>query len=151
MVYTMKIAARPRAGPLYEAVIEATEEAILNALCMARDLDGASGHVVRALPLEDVKASSSTGSPARAPSPPSRPAGPPASPRRAPADPGVGGEADRGARGRGHAQTCTACDPRGRDPHRAGGRAERLPGCEGRQLSSRGGRRSPGRPHPADG
>ena len=55
MVYRVKILLDQRLDPLYEAVIEATEEAILNALCMARDLDGASGHVVRALPLEDVK------------------------------------------------------------------------------------------------
>src|SRR5512142_3360886 len=55
MVYRVKILLDQRLDPLYEAVIEATEEAILNALCMARDLDGANGNVVRALPLEDVK------------------------------------------------------------------------------------------------
>jgi D-aminopeptidase len=55
MVYRMKILLDQRLDPLYEAVIEATEEAILNALCMARDLDGANGNVVRALPLDDVK------------------------------------------------------------------------------------------------
>jgi D-aminopeptidase len=55
MVYRMKILLDQRLDPLYEAVIEATEEAILNALCMARDLDGANGHVSRALPLAEVK------------------------------------------------------------------------------------------------
>ena len=55
MVYRVKILLDQRLDPLYEAVIEATEEAILNALCMARDMDGANGHVCRALPLADVK------------------------------------------------------------------------------------------------
>src|SRR5215208_6034591 len=55
MVYRMKILLDQRLDPLYEATIEATEEAILNALCMARDMDGAHGNVSKALPLEDVK------------------------------------------------------------------------------------------------
>jgi D-aminopeptidase len=55
MVYRMKILLDQRLDPLYEAVIEGTEEAILNALCMARDLDGANGNICRALPLADVK------------------------------------------------------------------------------------------------
>jgi len=55
MVYRMKILLDQRLDPLYEAVIEATEEAILNALCMARDMDGANGNVCSALPLEDVR------------------------------------------------------------------------------------------------
>jgi len=38
--------------PLYEAVVECTEEAIVNALCMADDMKGQSGHVARALPLD---------------------------------------------------------------------------------------------------
>lgn len=37
--------------PLYEAVIEATEEAILNSLCMAEDMVGRDGHYAPALPL----------------------------------------------------------------------------------------------------
>lgn len=41
-------------GPLYEAVIEATEEAILNALCMASDMVGHGGHFAPALPLDRV-------------------------------------------------------------------------------------------------
>ena len=55
MVYRVKILLDQRLDPLYEAVIEATEEAILNALCMARDASGANGNVVPALPLDDVK------------------------------------------------------------------------------------------------
>jgi D-aminopeptidase len=55
MVYRMKILLDARLDPLYEAVIDATEEAILNSLCAARDMDGANGNVSRALPLADVK------------------------------------------------------------------------------------------------
>src|SRR5512146_3255849 len=55
MVYRVKILLDQRLDPLYEAVIEATEEAILNALCMARALDGVNGNVSRALPLADLK------------------------------------------------------------------------------------------------
>ncbi len=36
---------------LYQAVMECTEEAIVNALCMAEDMTGASGHFAPALPL----------------------------------------------------------------------------------------------------
>jgi D-aminopeptidase len=41
-------------GPLYEAVIEATEEAIMNALCMANDMTGQGGNFAPALPLDRV-------------------------------------------------------------------------------------------------
>jgi D-aminopeptidase len=41
-------------GPLYEAVIEATEEAICNALCMAEDMTGQGGNFAPGLPLERV-------------------------------------------------------------------------------------------------
>jgi D-aminopeptidase len=43
-------------GPLYEAVIEATEEAIVNALCMADEMTGQGGNFAPALPLERVAA-----------------------------------------------------------------------------------------------
>jgi len=55
MVYRMKILLDARLDPLYEACIDATEEAILNALFMARDMDGANGNVCKAVPLQDVK------------------------------------------------------------------------------------------------
>jgi D-aminopeptidase len=55
MVYRMKILLDRRLDPLYEAVIEATEEAILNAMCAAGDMEGANGNVSLALPLADVK------------------------------------------------------------------------------------------------
>jgi D-aminopeptidase len=38
--------------PLYEAVVECTEEAIVNSLCMAEEMSGQSGHVAPALPLD---------------------------------------------------------------------------------------------------
>ncbi len=41
-------------GPLYEAVIEATEEAIVNALCAADDMHGRDEHFAPGLPLADV-------------------------------------------------------------------------------------------------
>jgi D-aminopeptidase len=43
-------------NPLYAAAVEATEEAILNAICMGTDMEGAEGHFAPALPLEDVRA-----------------------------------------------------------------------------------------------
>jgi D-aminopeptidase len=55
MVYKMKLLLDQRLDPLYEAVMEATEEAILNAMCMARPMDGVNGNYVPALPLEEVR------------------------------------------------------------------------------------------------
>jgi D-aminopeptidase len=42
-------------GSHYEAVIEATEEAILNSLCMAPDMTGQSGNFAPGLPLDRVQ------------------------------------------------------------------------------------------------
>jgi D-aminopeptidase len=56
MVYKMKLLLDQRLDPLYEAVMEATEEAILNALCMAEPMTGVNGNQVPALPLDDVRA-----------------------------------------------------------------------------------------------
>ncbi len=55
MVYRMKILHDARMNPLYVAAIEATEEAILNALCMADAMTGHSGNVAPALPLARVR------------------------------------------------------------------------------------------------
>ena len=55
MVYKMKILLDARLDPLYEAVMEATEEAILNSMCMADEMAGAHGHLVPALPLDEVR------------------------------------------------------------------------------------------------
>ena len=43
-------------SPLFQAAIEATEEAIYNALCMAETVRGYRGHVGHALPLDQVRA-----------------------------------------------------------------------------------------------
>jgi D-aminopeptidase len=55
MIYHMKLLLDQRLNPLYEAAIEATEEAILNSLCMAREMEGVNGNFAPALPLEEVK------------------------------------------------------------------------------------------------
>lgn len=55
MIHRIKILLDQRLDPLYEAVIEATEEAILNSLCMARDMEGANGNFAPALPLNLVR------------------------------------------------------------------------------------------------
>jgi D-aminopeptidase len=55
MVYKMKILLDQRVDPLYEAVMEATEEAILNSMCMATPTAGVNGHLVPALPLDEVR------------------------------------------------------------------------------------------------
>ena len=55
MIYHMKVLLDARLNPLYEAAIEATEEAILNSLCMAREMEGANNNFAPALPIEEVK------------------------------------------------------------------------------------------------
>jgi D-aminopeptidase len=42
-------------NPLYAAAIEATEEAIWNALCKAEDMEGIEGHFAPAVPLDRLK------------------------------------------------------------------------------------------------
>lgn len=42
-------------SPLFAAVADATEEAILNALCMAETMTGRDGHVAHALPLDRLQ------------------------------------------------------------------------------------------------
>jgi D-aminopeptidase len=54
MTHTIELLLDPATGPLYEAAIEATEEAIVNALCMAEDMTGQGGSFAPALPLERV-------------------------------------------------------------------------------------------------
>lgn len=41
---------------LFAAVVEATEEAVINALCMARPMSGRDGHAAPALPLVETRA-----------------------------------------------------------------------------------------------
>jgi D-aminopeptidase len=54
MVARVKFLIDPRMDPLYQAAIEATEEAILDALFMGEDMTGVDDHQVPALPLVDV-------------------------------------------------------------------------------------------------
>ena len=41
--------------PLFRATVEATHEAIVNALCAATDTDGILGRRMYALPLDEVR------------------------------------------------------------------------------------------------
>jgi D-aminopeptidase len=52
MTATLDVLLDEACDPLYEAVVECTEEAIINALCMADEMTGPTGHVAPALPLE---------------------------------------------------------------------------------------------------
>jgi D-aminopeptidase len=52
MTATLDVLLDEACDPLYEAVVEATEEAIVNALCMADEMKGPTGHVAPALPLD---------------------------------------------------------------------------------------------------
>jgi D-aminopeptidase len=45
-----------RIDPIFEATVEATEEAIVNALVAAEPMTGQGGHQVPALPHEELKA-----------------------------------------------------------------------------------------------
>jgi D-aminopeptidase len=42
-------------GPIFEATVQATEEAVVNAMVAARDMTGVSGHTVTALPHDGLK------------------------------------------------------------------------------------------------
>jgi D-aminopeptidase len=52
MTATLEVLLDEACDPLYEAVVEGTEEAIVNALCMADEMRGQSGHLAPALPLD---------------------------------------------------------------------------------------------------
>ncbi|HVR04382.1 MAG TPA: P1 family peptidase [Polyangia bacterium] len=52
MTATLDVLLDEACDPLYEAAVECTEEAIVNALCMADEMRGPTGHVAPALPLE---------------------------------------------------------------------------------------------------
>jgi D-aminopeptidase len=52
MTATLDVLLDDACDPLYEAVVECTEEAIVNALCMADEMRGPAGHVSPALPLD---------------------------------------------------------------------------------------------------
>jgi D-aminopeptidase len=55
MVYKVKFLLDQRLDPLYEAVMEATEEAILNAMCRAGPMVGINDNSCPALPLEELR------------------------------------------------------------------------------------------------
>jgi D-aminopeptidase len=90
MTATLDVLLDEACDPLYEAVMECTEEAIVNALCMADEMRGQSGHVAPALPLDRLseilqkyrQAFHQNGDPQRVPTPPrdevprAKPAGP---------------------------------------------------------------------------
>jgi D-aminopeptidase len=118
MIYHMKILLDQRLNPLYEAAIEATEEAILNSLCMARDLEGVNGNFAPALPLQEVKeiVERSALKPRPRPSPPVKPPLPtsPEAPRVSEAPP----SAARGAEGM---MTVPLPKPSGGEPGPASG------------------------------
>jgi D-aminopeptidase len=49
------LADEPRVmAPLFVAVVEAVEEAVLNALCAAETMTGRDGHTAHQLPVEQV-------------------------------------------------------------------------------------------------
>jgi D-aminopeptidase len=54
MTYKMKILLDQRMNALYKAAVEATEEAILDSMCMAVPMTGHSGHHAPALPIEQL-------------------------------------------------------------------------------------------------
>ena len=55
-VATVEDLANAAMSPLFLAAIEATEEAIANALAMAASMAGTQGHSVAALPLDRIAA-----------------------------------------------------------------------------------------------
>ena len=42
-------------GPVFDATVQATEEAIVNALVAAQDMTGVDGHTVTALPHDGLQ------------------------------------------------------------------------------------------------
>ena len=53
--YALTLLSDQHINPLYQAAIEASEEAILNAICMGEPMDGVNNHFVPALPLDRVR------------------------------------------------------------------------------------------------
>jgi D-aminopeptidase len=54
MTATLDVLLDEACDPLYEAVVECTEESIVNALCMADEMRGQSDHLAPALPLDHL-------------------------------------------------------------------------------------------------
>lgn len=54
-IQTIRTLPHQHLNPFFEAVAEATEEAILNALCAAETMTGFQGHTAHALPLDELQ------------------------------------------------------------------------------------------------
>jgi D-aminopeptidase len=54
MTATLDVLLDEACDPLYEATVECTEEAVINALCMGDEMRGPTGHVAPALPLAEL-------------------------------------------------------------------------------------------------
>jgi L-aminopeptidase/D-esterase-like protein len=54
-VSALEMLANDRMNPLFEAVVQATEEAIVNALVAAETMEGINGFTVPAIPLESLR------------------------------------------------------------------------------------------------
>jgi L-aminopeptidase/D-esterase-like protein len=52
---TVKVVSNERISPLFSATVEATEEAIVNAMVGAKTMTGIDGHTVIALPHDELK------------------------------------------------------------------------------------------------
>jgi D-aminopeptidase len=55
LTYSLTLLSDQHINPLYHVAVEATEEAILNALCMADEMHGINNHYCPALPLKEVR------------------------------------------------------------------------------------------------
>jgi D-aminopeptidase len=55
MTATLNVLLDEACDPLYEAIVECTEEAIVNSLCMADEMRGQSDHIAPALPLDELR------------------------------------------------------------------------------------------------
>jgi D-aminopeptidase len=55
-VVDLKMVPNDRLDPLFAATVQATEEAIVNAMVAAQDMTGIDGHHVRALPHDKLRA-----------------------------------------------------------------------------------------------
>jgi D-aminopeptidase len=51
----VQVVSNERISPLFSATVEATEEAIVNAMVGAKTMTGIDGHTVNALPHEELK------------------------------------------------------------------------------------------------
>ncbi len=55
LTYSLTLLSDQHINLLYHAAVEATEEAILNSLCMASDMRGINDHFCPALPLDEIR------------------------------------------------------------------------------------------------